>query len=259
MKTYIYILQDPDTLSVRYVGKTINFKKRLYQHTNKKVQGYSRKRHLSNWLLKLIKNNKKPIMTIIDETEDDWRNLEMYWISQMKSWGFHLVNLTDGGDGANGYNHTKETINKLSKIITCISPDGLTYSGNFKEIANIIGVTSASINSILYKSITGKIKGYHSFKMLTPDNKYLANLEIIKQDKPKISELCKQISAANCKRLFSKPILQCDKLMNIIAEYESLSEASRQTNIGFRNISTVCSGKNKTAGGYIWKYKELKN
>ena len=54
MKTYIYILQDPDTLSVRYVGKTTNFKKRLYQHTNKKVQEYSRKRHLSNWLLKLI-------------------------------------------------------------------------------------------------------------------------------------------------------------------------------------------------------------
>ena len=256
MKTYIYILQDPDTLSVRYVGKTTNFKKRLYQHTNKKVQEYSRKRHLSNWLLKLIKNNKKPIMTIIDETENDWRNLEIYWISQFKSWGFNLVNLTIGGDGTEGYNHTKETIAKLSEMITCISPDGIHYSGNCKEIANIIGVTSSAIYNVLYKSITGKVKGYHSFKMLTPNDKYLANLEIIKQNKPKISDLCKQVSSANCKRLFSKPIIQYDKLMNIISEYESLSEAARQTKINAQNISSVCLGKNKSAGGYIWKYKQ---
>ena len=109
--------------------------------------------------------------------------------------------------------------------------------------------------NVLYKSITGKVKGYHTFKMFTPNDRYLANLEIIKQDKPKISELCKQVSSANCKKLFSKPIVQYDKSMNIITEYESLSEAARQTNINTQNISSVCLGKNKSAGGYIWKYK----
>jgi len=257
MKTYIYILQDPDTLSVRYVGKTTNFKKRFYQHTNKKIQEYSRKRYLSNWLLKLINNNKKPIMTIIDETEDDWKTLEIYWISQFKSWGFNLVNLTIGGDGIEGYTHTKETIKKLSKMITCISPDGIEYSGNCKEIASIIGVTNSAIYNVLYKSITGKVKGWHSFKMLNQNEEYLSNLDIIKQNKPKISALCKQVSASNCKRLFSKPIIQYDIQMNIVAEYESLSEASRQTKINAQNISAVCLGKNKSAGGYKWTYKEI--
>lgn len=256
MKTYIYILQDPDTKEVRYVGKTTNFKKRLYQHTNKKVQEYSRKRHLSNWLLKLIKNNKKPIMTVIDETENDWRSLEMYWISQFKSWGFNLVNLTIGGDGTEGYTHTKETIKKLSEMITCISPNGEEYFGNCREIANIIGVTNSAIYNVLYKSITGKVKGWHSFKMLNPNKKYLSNLDIIKQGKPKISELCKKISASNCKKLFSKPIIQYDKQMNVVAKYESLSEASRQTNINAQNISSVCLNKNKSAGGYVWAYKQ---
>ena len=92
--------------------------------------------------------------------------------------------------------------------------------------------------------------------MLTPNDKYLANLEVIKQNKPKISDLCKEVSSANCKRLFSKPIIQYDKLMNIISEYESLSEAARQTKINAQNISSVCLGKNKSAGGYIWKYKQ---
>jgi predicted GIY-YIG superfamily endonuclease len=256
MITYIYILQDPDTMDVRYVGKTTNPKKRLYQHTNKRVQEYSRRRYLSNWLLKLLNCNKKPIMTIIDQTDNDWKQLEIYWIEQFKNWGFKLVNLTIGGDGVEGYLHTKETIYKLSEIISCISPDGKKYSGNCKEIASIIGVSHSAIYNVLYKSITGKVKGWHSFKMHSPNEKYLSNLKVIEQCKPKISDLCKQVSANNCKRLFSKPIIQYDKEGNIVCEYESLSEASRQTSINAQNISAVCLGKNKSAGGYKWKYKK---
>lgn len=40
-----------------------------------------------------------------------------------------------------------------------------------------------------------------------------------------------------------------------ICEYPSLSEAERQINVGNANISKVCLGKSKTAGGYIWKFK----
>ena len=78
----------------------------------------------------------------------------------------------------------------------------------------------------------------------------------IDSDKVVDTDLCKQVSSANCKRLFSKPIIQYDKLMNIISEYESLSEAARQTKINAQNISSVCLGKNKSAGGYVWKYKQ---
>ena len=143
------------------------------------------------------------------------------------------------------------------KAITCISPDNTFFEfKSCKDAAKFIDVSHGSIYNVLYKSITGKVKGWHSFKMLTPNDKYLANLEVIKQNKPKISDLCKEVSSANCKRLFSKPIIQYDKLMNIISEYESLSEAARQTKINAQNISSVCLGKNKSAGGYIWKYKQ---
>lgn len=36
--------------------------------------------------------------------------------------------------------------------------------------------------------------------------------------------------------------------------YPSTGEASRQTHISQSNISAVCNGKRKTAGGYHWKY-----
>lgn len=52
-----------------------------------------------------------------------------------------------------------------------------------------------------------------------------------------------------------KPIIQFDKNMNKINEYGSMAEASEITNISSCNIRNSCKGRSKTAGGYIWKYK----
>ena len=41
-----------------------------------------------------------------------------------------------------------------------------------------------------------------------------------------------------------------------LARFESITEASKQTGIWHQNISKVCMGKNKTTGGYIWRYDE---
>ena len=60
--------------------------------------------------------------------------------------------------------------------------------------------------------------------------------------------------AAASKR--GKPIIQYDKDMNFIAEYPSLSEAARQLQISINNICSALKGRHKTAGGYIFKYKE---
>ena len=54
----------------------------------------------------------------------------------------------------------------------------------------------------------------------------------------------------------SKKVNQYDKQGNFIKEWVSLQEAGRQTKINVRNICSCCKGKYKTAGGYIWKYKE---
>lgn len=54
----------------------------------------------------------------------------------------------------------------------------------------------------------------------------------------------------------TKSILQIDPISEIIvAEYNSLTEASEITGINRGNIGSVCQGKRKTAGGYNWKYK----
>lgn len=51
-----------------------------------------------------------------------------------------------------------------------------------------------------------------------------------------------------------KPVLQYSKDGEFIAEYESVSDASRQTGIVIPNISACCNGKLKSAGGYVWRF-----
>lgn len=51
----------------------------------------------------------------------------------------------------------------------------------------------------------------------------------------------------------SKPVLQFDKKDQFIKEYPSISEAERQVG---GDIKGMLAGRQKTAAGYIWKYKK---
>jgi len=53
----------------------------------------------------------------------------------------------------------------------------------------------------------------------------------------------------------SKYVLQYDLNGKLIAEYVSITEASKKTNILHSAISAVCHNKGKTSGGFIWKFK----
>lgn len=54
----------------------------------------------------------------------------------------------------------------------------------------------------------------------------------------------------------SKPVYKCTLDNQIISEYPSLQEAARQNGIPATNICKNIKGKYKSAGGYIWKYKD---
>ena len=52
------------------------------------------------------------------------------------------------------------------------------------------------------------------------------------------------------------PILQFTKDMVFVKEFDSAKSASIELNIIRENIIACCKNKRKSAGGYIWKYKE---
>jgi hypothetical protein len=50
------------------------------------------------------------------------------------------------------------------------------------------------------------------------------------------------------------PVSQCSVDGELIAEYESFKQAQKETGICWQNISKVCKGVRKSAGGFFWKY-----
>ncbi len=97
-KICIYLLIDPRYNNVRYIGQTNNISRRFREHLLEAKSG--KNTHKNNWIMSLIKNNLKPEIEIIEldlnNSEGDF--WEQHYISLYKSFGFYLVNKTNGGE-----------------------------------------------------------------------------------------------------------------------------------------------------------------
>ena len=202
---YIYIILNPITNEVRYVGKTTNIKRRFYQHLHTKLNSYC-----SKWIFSLLKQNIIPEFSIIDEvTEDNWQFWETYWIAQFKSWGFNLINYTNGGDGSTFGNQTtfkkgNIAFNDTNTYIMCenckkefkISPSRLgkkkfcskeCYSESKKGISFINNGSFKNNHTPWNKGITG----YSTSKKGKPLQKEIKEkIEIMNNVKLKIKRVC---------------------------------------------------------------------
>jgi hypothetical protein len=61
----------------------------------------------------------------------------------------------------------------------------------------------------------------------------------------------------NAAKDIRKIIIQFTKEGCFIREWKSIIEVERQLKINDGNISLCCKGKRTSAGGFIWKYKEI--
>jgi len=162
--------------------------------------------------------------TYIDEIEstkyEDWGPLEKYWIEQFRQWGFKVMNKNKGGGGPSFWSDNLKLKMSLSK------------KGKPKPIG--------------FGNKIGQIKKGR----LRPDIKGRVSINKGKTSPNKGNNKPKPIGFGE-KRF--KPIIQYDLNNNFIRNWSSLKEAKLHTNI--KNIPLALSGANKTAGGYIWKFK----
>lgn len=95
MKGKIYILIDPNTNKIRYVGMTkLSLKHRLSLHLKEKPKVT----YKSHWIQSLKKDNKEPIISQIDFSDnlEELSKKEIYWIQYYLKQGEKLTNhITD--------------------------------------------------------------------------------------------------------------------------------------------------------------------
>lgn len=180
---------------------------------------------------------------------------EQYYIDKYDSFK-NGYNLTEGGASFRGWKKTQEQIQKQRESIkeyykTHKNPNSkivLQYDldGNFikewesaskaeKELGYSIGNISGVCNN----------RGCSAMGYMW---KYKTQEEIIQKIDPcKVSGTTKKHTG----------ILQLDYEGNLIREWDTIAEVVRHLGIKSSSyISEVCSGKRKTAAGFVWRYKE---
>ena len=109
---YIYGIIDPRYNSIRYIGKSANPKRRMWEHIRDAKNGVHTYKH--KWLKLLLENGIEPKLIILEVTdEENWQEVERQWIAKYSEVGSNLTNLTRGGDGLIGYHHSDEAKEKI--------------------------------------------------------------------------------------------------------------------------------------------------
>ena len=104
------------------------------------------------------------------------------------------------------------------------------------------------VNSGYDKKLTPSVDRINDHKGYSLDNIQLMTWD--ENIKKSYSDI---VNGRNNKK--NKAVLQFSLNNILIKEYHSINEASRKTNIPNSNITCVCLGKRKTAGGFVWKHK----
>ena len=122
--------------------------------------------------------------------------------------------------------------------------DALDYEAFLMGMLNSIG---SGYNVSAYDSRHYKHSEEHRKKM----SKAMTGKHLSEESRRRISE-----AMTGKHHRPQKSVLQLSKEGELIAEYPSTCEASRQTGCSQSSICSCCKGKLKSTGGYIWKYKE---
>ena len=96
----IYVLIDPRTEEIRYVGRTSKKpEERLFGHIYRSNRGC----HKDRWIRQLRRAGLVPRMVVIQRVPLlCWREAERYWIGHFNSIGCPLTNSAEGGEGTPG-------------------------------------------------------------------------------------------------------------------------------------------------------------
>ena len=167
-----------------------------------------------------IKKLNSKIYEIDIVSDDEWRFWESWYIEVFKSWGFELENKNDGGGGRGpGWISSPERNDKIKNSL-------INHSQYYtKEVRDKIS------------------KGNQILKPFSEQHKINMGIAKLKQ---------------------AKPVLMFDLKDNFIKEWKSkgqaalwIKEQTGKTSNLTSQIKDCILGKQKTALGYKWKYKQI--
>ncbi len=197
----IYVLIDPRTKEVRYVGVTtrkLNW--RLNEHISRAQKGG--KLYRDNWIRQVLADGHRPKLLPLETVGTDWVQAEQYWISFYREAGARLTNLSAGGEGSTGYVPTPELRAKWSamrrgKKYAPGRRSGMLGKQHSESARQLIAAASAARGHT--PESRRKLSEAHKGKVLSPE--HIEKMAAAKRGR-KLSEAHKrkiQASISHCK------------------------------------------------------------
>lgn len=172
----------------------------------------------------------------------------------IKKYGWENVKHEIVADGL-----TKQQAEEMEvSLISFYQSNKAEYGYNIENGGNACGTHSDETRAKISKGN----KGLKKKPCSTERKRYLSG-KFTGENNPfygrKHSEITKyKISESRLGNSWAKrsAVIQYTVLGEFVAEYETVTDAHNKTGVSMAGISLTCSGKNKKAGGFVWKYKE---
>lgn len=263
---FIYTLSDPITNEIRYIGKTNNIKDRLKRHLQKSnLDKYEKNTHKSRWIRSMLICDKSPNIEILDiGNTENVNDLEIYWISQFKTWGFNLTNLSAGGEVGvdwTGKKHKDTTKNKIRDSHNSRNKNIIHYKLDGSIIGIYPSLKEASLktkNHISLISNCCKRKGSYT----VGGKHFWRGIELNEPTTFRYEgDIFTYVSYNKNIQINSKKVCKYDINGVVIKTYDSIRNAEIENNTTHGNIRSCCKRKiNKKTGKYVivkgftWRY-----
>lgn len=247
-KYYVYEWYYKDSGKIFYVGKGCKYRYRSRKRDNKQ-------------LVEIINSNDCDSRIIINHlNEEEAFDMEKELIEQYRKDGQPLINIQNGGHmppNAKGIKRSEETRLKMSKNMKYYYETHPEQRKLQSENMKLFFQTEAG-KEFQSKSIesrkTEKFREKQSeiCKKVNNTNEYKKRQsEVAKRTWQSDKYLKSHSGANNCR---AQGVRQYDLEHDFIAEYPTMTEASKNTGISVAKISLVAKKQRKTAGGFIWEY-----
>lgn len=241
---YIYRILNKITQKC-YIGesKCLNVNRRWNQHkkTIENNKGYCPV--LRDAVIKYGIENF--IFTVIVVCFDDDRfKYEKEYIQKYNSVvpnGYNVTNGGEGGGGFQGKKHSEEVKNKIKNTLKQKYIDNPELKNQLSERNKIV----LNIPEVKERMKLGMLNSEKYQKAIRAPRAPTTD-----DVKRKISEGLKKYN----NKIKPIKIKQYDINNNLLNEYTTISEASKETSVTRKAISLYLREKTKTAGGFIWKY-----
>ena len=183
------------------------------------------------------------IQKYVDINFEVWKKIPKFALYEISSFGRVRSNKFYGGK------ILKPAKTPKGYLMVGLKRDKVNFSHNIhKLVANVFLENPLGLPEVNHKDLNKTNNHKNNLEWVTTSENrkhYIENSDWVNPMKDKFNDLNHS----------SKKVIQLSKTGKFIKEFPSTMEVERLLNINVASISRCCNNKQKTAGGFTWKYK----